>query len=462
MMIARIAALLCLLAVPASAQEVLELVESFPVETTLDHSDLRDAHVVWPEMIDRARKTLDFAEFYASDDPESRQSRLSRLETVTQAVERAAARGVKVRFLAEKVFQKTYPELLARLGAKGIEVRIYDFGAIAGGVLHAKYFVVDGRELYVGSQNFDWRSLHHIQELGARIVDPDVARAYADVFETDWALAGGGDKRNRTRTGNYLFPAEVGDAQVTPVFSPTGWLPDPTLWDLPRLVEMIDRATRTVRVQLLTYKTTSRDGSYFDTLDAALRRAASRGVQVQLLLADWSKRKGTVEGLQSLQTIPNIDVRMSTIPPFSGGFVPFARVGHAKYMVVDGRRAWIGTGNWEGDYFTQSRNAGLVIDSTKVGDRLDRYFADAWGSTYAYDVDACATYEPAGVLGGGGGKLGSTRRKVTIWVCWMGRKLSSLTRTSVRSPSGRSGPKAMPSRLSGLSKVWRRVFRTGV
>ena len=391
----RIAALLCLLAIPTPAilaQEVLEIVESVPVETTLDHADLRDAWVVWPEMIDRAEKTLDFAEFYASDDPANRQSRL---ETVTQAVERAAARGVKVRFLAEKVFQKTYPELLARLDAKdGIEVRIYDFAAFGGGVLHAKYFLVDGREVYVGSQNFDWRSLQHIQELGARVIEPGVARAFLDVFETDWALAGGGDRRKRVHTGSYLFPTTIGDAQVTPVFSPTGWLPDPTLWDLPRLVEMIDRATKTVRVQLLTYKTTYRDGSYFDTLDAALRRAASRGVQVQLLLADWSKRKGTIEGLQSLQAMAGIDVRMSTIPPFSGGFIPFARVGHAKYMVVDGRRAWIGTGNWEGDYFTQSRNAGLVIDSPKVGERLDRYFADAWGSPYAYDVDACATYEP--------------------------------------------------------------------
>lgn len=395
MMILRIAVLVCLLTVPASGQEVLELVETFPVETTLDNSDLRDAHVVWPEMIGRAQKTLDFAEFYASDDPASRQSRL---ETVTQAVERAAARGVKVRFLAEKVFQKTYPELLARLDAKdGIEVRIYDFGAFAGGVLHAKYFLVDGRELYVGSQNYDWRSLQHIQELGVRVVEPDVARAYADVFDTDWALAGGGDRRNRTKS-SYLFPAAVGEGadapQVTPVFSPTGWLPDPTLWDLPRLAEMIDRATRTVRLQLLTYKTTSRDGSYFETLDTALRRAAQRGVQVQLLLSDWSKRKGTIEGLQSLQTIPGIDVRMSTIPPFSGGFVPFARVAHAKYMVVDGRRAWLGTSNWEGDYFTQSRNAGLVIDSPRIGERLDRYFASVWGSTYAYDVDACATYEP--------------------------------------------------------------------
>lgn len=398
-------ALLCLLAlvpIRAAAQEVFELVESAPVETVLGHPDLRDAWQVWPEMIDGAKKTLDIAEFYASDDPDSRNSRLV---PVIQAVERAAARGVKVRFLAEKVFQKTYPEILDRLAKAGTEVRIYDFGALGGGVLHAKYFLVDGREVYVGSQNFDWRSLTHIQELGARVIEPSVARAFADLFETDWTLAaapgGQSDRRFRAKPGDGLFPAQVGDnpdaPRVTPVFSPEKWLPDGTLWDLPRLVAMIDQARSTVRVQLLTYKVSSRDGSYFDTLDAALRRAAHRGVKVQLLLSDWTKSKGTIEGLKSLQVVPNVDVRLSTIPQWSGGFVPFARVGHAKYMVVDGRRAWIGTGNWEGDYFTQSRNAGLIVESAAVGERLDRYFADAWGSPYAYEVDPCATYEPARV-----------------------------------------------------------------
>jgi phosphatidylserine/phosphatidylglycerophosphate/cardiolipin synthase-like enzyme len=395
-------ALLCLLAlvpIRATAQEVFELVESSPVETVLDHPDIRDAWQVWPEMIDGATKTLDIAEFYISDDPGSR---TSRLVPVIQAVERAGARGVRVRVLAEKVFQKTYPEILASLDAKpGIEVRIYDFGAFGGGVLHAKYFLVDGREIYVGSQNFDWRSLSHIQELGARVIEPSVARAFSDVFETDWTLADGKDRRFRAKPGDDLFPAQVGDAsdapRVTPVFSPERWLPDGTLWDLPRLVQMIDQARSTVRVQLLTYKASSRDGSYFDTLDAALRRAAHRGVKVQLLLADWSKSKGTIEGLQSLQVVPGIDVRMNTIPQWSGGFVPFARVGHAKYMIVDGRRAWIGTGNWEGDYFTQSRNAGLIVESPVIGERLDRYFGDAWGSPYAYEVDPCATYEPARV-----------------------------------------------------------------
>src|SRR5688500_1497355 len=54
--------------VPASSLHppVFELVESAPVETTLDHPEIRNAEVVWVEMIQSAARTLDFAEFYAS------------------------------------------------------------------------------------------------------------------------------------------------------------------------------------------------------------------------------------------------------------------------------------------------------------------------------------------------------------------------------------------------------------
>src|SRR5205814_1225450 len=46
----------------------IELVESTPIETSMDHPDLRDADIVWREMNDRAKSTIDFAEFYASDE----------------------------------------------------------------------------------------------------------------------------------------------------------------------------------------------------------------------------------------------------------------------------------------------------------------------------------------------------------------------------------------------------------
>jgi len=374
-----------------AAEPALQLVESFPVETSLDNPDVPDAHAVWTAMLGGARQSLDFAEFYASNEPGTR------LEPIVAAIEAAAARGVHVRFLAEEKFYRTYPETLDRLGRKrGIEVRRFEVGKLMGGVLHAKYFVVDGEEAFIGSQNFDWRSLTHIQELGMRIRVPSVVWALLDVYESDWAQAGG-KPPPASRPQEAAFPTTVvqdGDTlRLTPVFSPRGYLPDPNLWDLPRLVELIAAARRTVRVQLLTYRSVDRDSTYFGDLETALRAAAARGVQVQLLLSDWCKRRGTIEGLQSLQSLPHFDVKLVTIPPAAAGFIPFARVIHAKYLVVDGSAFWLGTSNWEKDYFYSSRNVGLIVEGG-MARRLDRFFADNWNSPYAYDVDPCATYEP--------------------------------------------------------------------
>ena len=115
-------------------------------------------------MIDGARSSIDLAEFYASDAPGSR------LAPVIAALERAAARGVAVRGLFDAKFAQTYPDTIARLGAlENVQTRLLDLKPVTGGVLHAKYFLVDGRATWLGSQNLDWRSLEHIQELGVRV-----------------------------------------------------------------------------------------------------------------------------------------------------------------------------------------------------------------------------------------------------------------------------------------------------
>src|SRR5689334_13041017 len=50
----------------------LELVESSPVETTLDHVDIPDAFEVWPAMLGAARRNIDIAQFYVSNAPGKR------------------------------------------------------------------------------------------------------------------------------------------------------------------------------------------------------------------------------------------------------------------------------------------------------------------------------------------------------------------------------------------------------
>src|SRR5260370_10804977 len=171
---------------PADRVEVpFELVESSPVETRLRHPQLAQAKDVWPTMIQQATVSLEFAEFYASNAPGSA------LERIIEAIESAAERGVRVRFLSEEKFYKTYPETLDRLAShRGIEVRRYPTAQLSGGVMHAKYFIVDGEEAFLGSQNFDWRCLEHIPVLGGPVAIPAVVGTLSDVYQTDWALAG--------------------------------------------------------------------------------------------------------------------------------------------------------------------------------------------------------------------------------------------------------------------------------
>ncbi len=120
---------------------VLELVESWPLETDLDSPGIVDAHECWPRMIDGARQTLDVAQFYVSSTPGGR------LEPVIAALGRAAGRKVRVRLLVDAKFHEKYPEPVDSLGrVPGVEVRRLDLRP-RGGVMHAKYFEPGAAEL---------------------------------------------------------------------------------------------------------------------------------------------------------------------------------------------------------------------------------------------------------------------------------------------------------------------------
>ncbi len=373
----------------------LYLVETAPLETTIGSSDLPEFHETWRALIDGAQNSLDLAHFYASNEPGSR------LEPIVVALEGAAARGVTVRFLVDERFYGTYPETLDRLVAGGgVTVRRLSLKPLTGGVLHAKYMIADGNAVCIGSANFDWRALEHIQELGAVVESEAIARAVRDVFNLDWWIAGGSPAGSRPVRSvepdgfPQTLPMANADAvRVTPVFSPKELLPSEELWDLPYLLAWIEQAQEKVWVQVMTFRMTGRDGERFDELDSALRHAAARGVDVRLLVADWGKRPGTIEGLKELSQVNGIEIKMVTLPPAAQGHIPFARVIHSKYMLADRARAWVGSSNWEKGYFYESRNVGLLIEGEACAGRLSQYFEEGWSGPYSYFLDPNVEYE---------------------------------------------------------------------
>jgi phosphatidylserine/phosphatidylglycerophosphate/cardiolipin synthase-like enzyme len=399
-------ALFLVLACPAfsSGVEEFELVESIPVETMLDNEHIRNTYDVWLEMINGAKSTLDLEQFYVSDEPGEL------LEDILEAVVRAAGRGVRVRFVVDATMYQTYPERVDWLGGQeNIEVRTLDMKRMCGGVMHAKYFIVDGEDLFLGSQNFDWRAIKHIHEMGCRVKSEELAGVFSDLFELDWKLAE--DKTRETCAAGAALksydipmrgvvkvsppgkPVLRDSIEIWPVYSPTGMIPDQRLWDEERIAALIDGAEEEVLVQLLSYSSLERD-CYYDVLENAMRGAAARGAKVKMLVSDWATRRPGIDCLKSLQTFPGVEVKLSTIPEWSGGFVPYARVEHCKYMVVDSRVFWIGSSNWKKSYFHECRNVGLVVKSKAMSEMLRDVFYKSWDSEYADLVQPGKSYVP--------------------------------------------------------------------
>lgn len=388
---------------------VFQLVESVPVETTLGLGETARTQQVWLEMIRSAQQSIDMEIFYLSH------KKGEALQPVIDELKAAAKRDVKIRIIADAKMARTYPKTLNRLNRlENITVRRIDYFNRLGGVLHAKYFVIDGKELFLGSQNMDWRALSQIHELGARVRSQKLARLFGAIFRQDWKIAQASSEQQmpvemKIPPGTMInashplrIPGAAGDTLLLyPSFSPKTLLPPGMCWDETELIKLIDRAKENIEIQLLSYKPVSR-GKYYPVLEDALRRAAARGVQVHLIVSNWNTRQPGIQYLRSLQALPNMEVRISSIPRWSGGHIPFARVEHCKFMAVDNEWVWLGTANWAYSYFYTSRNASLFIRNTAINQLVRKIFFKSWNSTYCETLDPVRKYIPPDVAGSAG------------------------------------------------------------
>jgi phosphatidylserine/phosphatidylglycerophosphate/cardiolipin synthase-like enzyme len=364
-----------------------ELVYSYPVETTLEEPDLRRALDVWPEMIDKAKKTVDIEQFYVSP------STGEPLEPTLAALDRAAKRGVKIRVILEQKMAKNSLDGIARLkGMPNLELKIANWGALTGaGIIHAKFFSVDRGAAFVGSQNFDWRSLKHIHEMGLAIDDAPVVAQVQAVFDHDWAIAG---STNAATADNLTRPLADHNGRSYLVASPWRYNPAGVGDSESELIRLIGTAQNEVLVQNLEYFTTtfSRPTRFYGAIDNALRDAAIRGVKIKILVSHWGTEEPGVKGLQSLAIMPGVEARVITIPEASTGSIPYSRTAHSKYAVFDGKTLWLGTSNWTGGYLDESRNLEVVLNDATLAARAAAVQKHLWESTYTAPLETLKTY----------------------------------------------------------------------
>ena len=127
---------------------------------------------------------------------------------MSELLQTLCARGVRVRVLTNSLLSTDVPAVHA--GYRGYRVPLLEEGVELyevkplpgkpnprGGVLkspssgqfslHAKAFVFDRKRVFIGSANFDQRSMHLNTEIGLMIDSPELARQVATRFDDDRA-----------------------------------------------------------------------------------------------------------------------------------------------------------------------------------------------------------------------------------------------------------------------------------
>ncbi|TFW30357.1 phospholipase D-like domain-containing protein [Duganella callida] len=384
------------LAAPARAEFSIpgfELVQTAPVETSLHSDDLRGPAVVWSELFDHAKNEIVIGQFYAVIKPGSV------FDKVVEHLEAAGKRGVKIRFLLDKkgVGLSEQPTIDRLKAIPNLEFRILDYNQLTGnGIIHAKYLVVDGATAYIGSQNFDWRSFEHIHETGLRITDPKIVSQVLAVFNQDW-------RAQALTTQSMQVPALNQKTVTADIHQPQFLLSSPNKYNPAgvgdsetSLPALLAEAKSEVRIQLLDYAPLSYGPKgtrpYYAVIDNAVRSAANRGVKIKLMVSNWNLEQPAQVYLKSLAILPNVEIRVVTLPVASTGFVPFARVIHSKTMVIDNQVAWVGTSNWAGGYMDLSRNLEVVMRNEKMAQRIAALHEQTWSSAYAQPLDINKQY----------------------------------------------------------------------
>ena len=246
---------------------------------------------------------------------------------IIAALEQAQARGVRVRVILE---QHPYggagnqPQIFQQLQQAGVAVR---WSNPTFKLTHIKTFVIDNRTAIIMTLNLTKTSFKGDREFGAITTRPaDVAQAAA-IFEADW---------NRT--------AEPPPGPL--VVSPTNSR------------EVLLGLVRGAKTSIDVYAEVMQDNQ----IVGALSEAARRGVHVRLIM---TKDASDTVGIQKRAQLAKagVDVRLSR-----GVYI------HAKMLLVDGQRAYIGSENFSAASLDFNRELGIILTQPANLARLSRTF----------------------------------------------------------------------------------------
>ncbi|KAF8386872.1 hypothetical protein PRIPAC_76014 [Pristionchus pacificus] len=315
----------------------------------------------------------------------------------------AAKRGISIRIAMNDGGDDGYtmdePLAIRDINPEKVRVRALNFPRFLGaGILHTKSWAVDGKHSYVGSANFDWRSLTQVKEIGVATFNcACVAEDVQRMLDIYWYM-GAEDAvvppswpaeytTNANHDHPYNIPRHEGPATAIHFSSAPPQLDSCGRdSDIDAMVKLIDEAEDYLYMAVMDYAPSSlydKPNTYYDKLDAAIKRAAfDRFVDVKFMMSKWAHtKKKSFSYIHEFDDFsyylpckPNvspcqsgkIEAKIFQMPEDAYAGIPYARVQHTKYFVTE-KAAYIGTSNWSSDYWISTGGIGIGVRSADAG-----------------------------------------------------------------------------------------------
>ncbi|XP_067310978.1 5'-3' exonuclease PLD4 isoform X2 [Pseudorasbora parva] len=399
-------------------QSSIVLVESFPLgmDYGRNASAGKSLDEAWKDLLSLATKQIDVASFYWSltaDDINVNSSADRAGREILEEFRALSSRNVSVRVVTSIPTVAPNSTDLQVLRENGIQIRRVNFGRLTKGILHTKFWIVDGKHVYIGSANMDWRALTQVKELGVVIYNSSVLAAdLHKIFQSYWVM--GQPNASIPDPWPSVYETFINQerplqlnlsgaaSQVYFTASPPAFCPDSRTQDLEAILSAIKGAEHFIHVAVMEFYPASKffhHHGYWPVIEDALKRSAfERNVSVSLLVSCERETDPSVwpflrslDALHSPSDNINIAVRLFIIPVGNQSHIPYTRVNHNKYMVTD-RVAYVGTSNWSADYFNTTAGVGLVVSQDALPsalpgntfqEQLRAVFARDWSSRFA-------------------------------------------------------------------------------
>jgi phosphatidylserine/phosphatidylglycerophosphate/cardiolipin synthase-like enzyme len=294
-----------------------------------------DEHYV--QFVDSATKTLDIAD-YDFD-----------LENVAQATVRAKQRGVRVRMVTDSDTLTSKDAAIKKALGILTSASIPIVGDERGPIMHDKFSVRDGQEIWTGSWNYTSGDTYRLNNNAVRMRSPELATMYTKEFEYMFVDKKFGPNRPK---GNPNPSVDVGGMKVQLLFSPDNGV-------AARLAERISQAQSQIR--FLAFSFTQ------DAMGQAVVNRAKAGVKV----AGVFEKTGSETKFSEYGTM-----KQAGLEVYQDGN-PY--VMHHKVFVLDGKTTVFGSFNFsDGADKDNDENCMIVDDPTfasKFLEETDRMLA---------------------------------------------------------------------------------------